>query len=95
MHAAPRPAVMLQGGMAAERAERAVLQQEADATAAAHRQAFDDMVAAARAAPDTGPQDPMRFRAVPPGEPGASGMAQSCHCDWAADAHQQRGRHNA
>jgi len=55
--------------VSAERAEREVLQQEADATAAAHRQAFDDMVAAARAAPTAaaGPPDPMRFRALPPG----------------------------
>ena len=46
-----------------------MLRQEAEATAAAHRQAFDDMVAAARAAPAaTAAPDPMRFRALPPGE---------------------------
>lgn len=67
MHVPLAAAVMLQGGMAAERAEREVMRQEAEATAAAHRQAFDDMVAAARAAPPTGIPDPMRFRAVPPG----------------------------
>lgn len=69
----PCLACVPQGGVSAERAEREVLQQEAEATAAAHRQAFDDMVAAARAAPDTAPHDPMRFRAVPPGE-------ESCWC---------------
>jgi hypothetical protein len=68
LHALLGAAVVLQGGMAAERAEREVMQQEAKATTAAHRQAFDAMVAAARAAPPTGDPDPMRFRAVAPGE---------------------------
>lgn len=64
--------------MSAERAERDVLHQEAEATAAAHRQAFDDMVAAARAAPDTAPHDPMRFRAVPPGWCKQSKLGSGC-----------------
>jgi hypothetical protein len=76
---APFATVILQGGVSAERAEREVLQQEAEATAAAHRQAFDDMVAAARAAPDTAPHDPLRFRAVPPGKGHAvAGIGPRC-----------------
>lgn len=59
----------LQGGVSAERAERDKILQEAEANAAAHRQAFDDMVAAAKAAgPMAQPHDPMRFRAQPPGD---------------------------
>lgn len=59
-----------QGGVSAERAEREALQQEAEAAAAAHRQAFDEMVTAAKQAAATSAKhnpNPMRFRAVPPG----------------------------
>eukprot|EP00951_Prasinocladus_malaysianus_P031186 scaffold297445_cov22-Prasinocladus_malaysianus.AAC.2 len=55
----------------AERAEREVIRAEEDATRERHRKAFDDMVAAARERARTNPpppHDPMRFRAVPPGE---------------------------
>ncbi len=47
--------------------ERELIRAEEDAEQERHRQAFDAMVAAARANPPP-PHDPMRFRAVPPGE---------------------------
>lgn len=54
------------GGLDAERRERDAIRAERDARRAAELRAFDQMVAAARAAP---PQqhDPMRFRAAPIG----------------------------
>ena len=60
--------VALQGGMEAERAERQQLGAEEDAQRRAHQEAFDAMVAAAKAAPPADQRwDPMRFRAYPPG----------------------------
>eukprot|EP00798_Chlamydomonas_sp_ICE-L_P001754 gene1754-33165_t len=53
------------GGLEAERSMRE--QQEEVDKAEAHRQAFDAMVERAKANPPA-PLDPMRFRAVPPGE---------------------------
>lgn len=43
------------------------IRKEEDQTRERHKKAFDDMVAAAKANPPP-PHDPMRFRAVPPGE---------------------------
>eukprot|EP00775_Hariotina_reticulata_P010249 gene10249-10407_t len=60
-------AAFMQGGVEAEKLARDALRQEAAARADRNRRSFDDMVAAARAAPPA-PHDPMRFRAVPPGE---------------------------
>jgi hypothetical protein len=56
----------VQGGVEAERAERDALRREEDDLRAYHQSRFDQMVAAARAAPPE-PHDPMRFRAYPPG----------------------------
>ncbi|KAK9813292.1 hypothetical protein WJX72_011941 [[Myrmecia] bisecta] len=61
----------LVGGLEAERAERAAIRDEEAELREKHRQAFDDMVEAARAnaaASPLPPADPMRFRAVPVGE---------------------------
>ncbi|WIA29061.1 hypothetical protein OEZ86_011573 [Tetradesmus obliquus] len=60
-------AAFMQGGIPAEAAERQAIRSEAAAAAQQQRNNFDAMVAAARAAPAP-PHDPMRFRAVPPGE---------------------------
>ncbi|GFH11834.1 dynein assembly factor 1, axonemal, partial [Haematococcus lacustris] len=54
-----------EGGLEAERAERALLGREEEQQREAHTRAFDEMVARARANPPP-PHDPMRFRAVPP-----------------------------
>lgn len=59
-------AAFVEGGLDVERAERDTIRKEEEALREKHRQAFDDMVAAARANPPL-PHDPMRFRAVPPG----------------------------
>lgn len=55
------------GGLEAERAMREQLRREDQEKEERNRKAFDDMVAKARANPPA-PLDPMRFRAVPPGE---------------------------
>lgn len=68
---------LLQGGTAAEAAERQVIREEATATAEQQRTNFDAMVAAARAAPPP-PHDPMRFRAVPPGMTGYPNYSLLC-----------------
>jgi hypothetical protein len=54
--------------MEAERAERQQLRAEEDDQRKAHQEAFDAMVAAAKATPPAQQLwDPMRFRAYPPG----------------------------
>lgn len=53
--------------LAAPRSERERVRKEEDEERAMHRAAFDAMVERARANPPP-PHDPMRFRAVPPGE---------------------------
>ncbi|KXZ54087.1 hypothetical protein GPECTOR_5g192 [Gonium pectorale] len=55
------------GGLEAERAMRETIRREEEETREAHRRAFDAMVERARQQPPE-PHDPMRFRAVPPGE---------------------------
>ncbi|MEW5296748.1 MAG: hypothetical protein WDW36_000007 [Sanguina aurantia] len=64
-------AAFVRGGLDVERAERDTIRREEEALRERHRQAFDDMVAAARANPPP-PHDPMRFRAVPPGDSDSS-----------------------
>lgn len=57
----------------AEQAERVAIFAEEEAERERHRQAFNDMVAIARAAAAENPPppfDPMRFRALPPGKLG-------------------------
>ncbi|GLC45999.1 hypothetical protein PLESTF_000747100 [Pleodorina starrii] len=60
-------AFVVGGGIEAERAMRETIRREEEATREAHRRAFDEMVERARQQPPE-PHDPMRFRAVPPGE---------------------------
>eukprot|EP00878_Enallax_costatus_P014331 GHUV01014990.1.p1 GENE.GHUV01014990.1~~GHUV01014990.1.p1 ORF type:complete len:487 (+),score=179.60 GHUV01014990.1:553-2013(+) len=60
-------AAFMTGGLEAERSERDAIRQEAADKAEQQRRSFDEMVAAAKAAAPV-PHDPMRFRAVPPGE---------------------------
>ncbi|GIL91245.1 hypothetical protein Vretifemale_18925 [Volvox reticuliferus] len=55
------------GGLEAERATRELIRREEEEIREAHRRAFDEMVERARQQPPE-PHDPMRFRAVPPGE---------------------------
>ncbi|KAG2437441.1 hypothetical protein HXX76_006091 [Chlamydomonas incerta] len=55
------------GGVEAERAMRETIRREEEETREMHRRAFDAMVERARQQPPE-PHDPMRFRAVPPGE---------------------------
>ncbi|KAG2453060.1 hypothetical protein HYH02_002393 [Chlamydomonas schloesseri] len=55
------------GGIEAERAMRETIRREEEETREMHRRAFDAMVERARQQPPE-PHDPMRFRAVPPGE---------------------------
>ncbi|GAX76669.1 hypothetical protein CEUSTIGMA_g4115.t1 [Chlamydomonas eustigma] len=57
----------MDGGIEAERAMRELIREEEEQTRERHRKAFDDMVEKARSMPPQ-PHDPMRFRAVPPGE---------------------------
>jgi hypothetical protein len=64
-----------QGGVEAEKLAREALRQEAAARAEHNRQSFDDMVAAARAAPPA-VHDPLRFRAAPPGQWGKGAPAR-------------------
>ncbi|DBA70627.1 TPA: hypothetical protein ACH3X2_012011 [Trebouxia sp. C0005] len=61
----------MQGGLEAERAERTAIMQEEEHHKEQQRQNFNNMVEAARAEAvqnPPAPHDPMRFRAVPPGE---------------------------
>eukprot|EP00983_Pelagomonas_calceolata_P116164 1160274-Pelagomonas_calceolata.AAC.7 len=60
---------------------RDTIRKEEEAIREAHRLAFDEMVERARLAPPQ-PHDPMRFRAVPPGESSlfVSGREMLEHC---------------
>jgi len=81
-----------EGGFEAERAERDALRQEAQDERERQRRAFNDFLAEARrrnAENPRPPADPMRFRAVPPGESDGeddSDLPESCRAPRAAPA---------